>query len=300
MVPPPTRTISTRLTVTYAGFEGESDLLEKLYKRGLKGEQIAPSLYVQPGMLMFWSHEPVAPWQTPEWLAQMREQLRPNAYLRLIENRWVSGESSFVEMDWWDACTRPHLSPIVAESTLPVWIGVDASIKRDSTAIVACTWDEREQRVRVVFHRIFQPTRDSPLDFESTIEETLLDLNQRFDIQEVRFDPYQMISSAQRLQRVGLPMQEFPQSVPNLTEVSTNLYDLIKGKNLLVYPDDAIRLAISRAIALETSRGWRIAKEKASHKIDVVVALAQSALGATKSRGSYKNKLIQIRSLGIW
>jgi phage terminase large subunit-like protein len=125
-------------------------------------------------------------------------------------------------------------------------------------------------------------------------------LNQRFDIQEVRFDPYQMISSAQRLQRVGLPMQEFPQSVPNLTEVSTNLYDLIKGKNLLVYPDDAIRLAISRAIALETSRGWRIAKEKASHKIDVVVALAQSALGATKSRGSYKNKLIQIRSLGIW
>ena len=34
MVPVPTRKVSLRLTVTYAGFAGESDLLEELYKRG--------------------------------------------------------------------------------------------------------------------------------------------------------------------------------------------------------------------------------------------------------------------------
>jgi hypothetical protein len=45
MVPVPTRTISVRLTVTYAGFEGESKLLEDLYKRGIQGDQIAPDLY---------------------------------------------------------------------------------------------------------------------------------------------------------------------------------------------------------------------------------------------------------------
>jgi hypothetical protein len=37
MVPPPTRKIACRLTVTYAGFTGESVLLEALYKRGLTG-----------------------------------------------------------------------------------------------------------------------------------------------------------------------------------------------------------------------------------------------------------------------
>src|SRR5207249_10627733 len=79
-----------------------------------------------------------------------------------------------------------------------------------------------------------------------------------------------------------LPMVEFPQSVPNLTEASTNLYELIKGRNLVVYVDEALRLAVHRAVALETSRGWRIAKEKQAHKIDVVVALAQAALGAAK------------------
>jgi hypothetical protein len=41
MVPVPTRKISVRLTVTYAGFEGESKLLEDLYKRGLQGTEIA-------------------------------------------------------------------------------------------------------------------------------------------------------------------------------------------------------------------------------------------------------------------
>jgi len=40
MVPVPTRKISMRLTVTYAGFEGESELLWGLYQRGLKGEKL--------------------------------------------------------------------------------------------------------------------------------------------------------------------------------------------------------------------------------------------------------------------
>jgi hypothetical protein len=42
-----------------------------------------------------------------------------------------------------------------------------------------------------------------------------------------------MISSAQRLAREGLTMVEFPQTV---TESSQNLFDLVKGRNLLVYP----------------------------------------------------------------
>jgi len=45
LVPVPTRLISCRLTVTYAGFEGESELLHELYRRGLAQPEIAPSLY---------------------------------------------------------------------------------------------------------------------------------------------------------------------------------------------------------------------------------------------------------------
>src|SRR5262249_42056291 len=41
MVPPPTRKIACRLTVTYAGFEGEGELLQELYQRGMAGKQLA-------------------------------------------------------------------------------------------------------------------------------------------------------------------------------------------------------------------------------------------------------------------
>jgi phage terminase large subunit-like protein len=284
-VPPPTRKVAGRLTVTYAGFSGESALLEDLHTLGLRGEQIAPDLYATPGViLMYWSHECRAPWQTAAWIEQMRTQLRPNQFLRMIENRFVTSESTFVDPAWWTACEQidPEARMLVADPGLRVWVGIDASVKRDSTAIVACTWDEPAKRVRIVWHRVYQPSPTDPIDFESTIEATVRELAGRFRIVEPRFDPYQMVSSAQRLTAAGVKMVEFPQSVPNLTEASSNLYELVKSANLIAYSDDAIRLAIHRAVALETSRGWRIAKDKQSHKIDVVVALAQAALGATK------------------
>ena len=70
--------------------------------------------------------------------------------------------------------------------------------------------------------------------------------------------------------------------MPNLTSASQNLYELIKGGGIAVYPDDDIRLAVQRAIAVEGARGWKIAKEKTSHKIDIVVALAMAAIAAVQ------------------
>jgi ABC-type sulfate transport system permease component len=91
---------------------------------------------------------------------------------------------------------------------------------------------------------------------------------------------------AYRAARAGLTIEEFPQSPANLTAASQNLFELISAGNIVAYPDAAMRLAVSRAVAVETSRGWRISKEKASHKIDVVVALAMSALAAVRSQGA--------------
>jgi hypothetical protein len=63
-----------------------------------------------------------------------------------------------------------------------------------------------------------------------------------------------------------------------------NLFQLIKGRNLLVYPDDDIRLAVSRAVAVEGSRGWKIAKDKQSHQIDIVIAMGMAALACVKGQ----------------
>jgi hypothetical protein len=86
-------------------------------------------------------------------------------------------------------------------------------------------------------------------------------------------------------------MREYPQSVPNLTAIGANLFELIKSGGLVVYPADDLRLAVSRTIALETPRGLRLAKEKTSHKIDVVIALAMAALHAVE-QGSFEQVLV--------
>ena len=169
LVPPPTRRIACRLTVTYAGFEGESALLEELYRRGLQQPQVALNLYAGDGMLMFWTHEPVAPWQTDARLAEMRRSLRPNQFRRMIENRFVTSASSFIDMAAWDRCVDRGLGHAVNNPGLPIWVGVDGSVKHDSTAIVATTWEKTAQRVRLVTHRVFQPSPEEPLDFEATI-----------------------------------------------------------------------------------------------------------------------------------
>jgi phage terminase large subunit-like protein len=284
MTPPPTRKIACRITVTYAGFEGESVLLEELYKRGLSQPQIGDDLYGGEGLLMFWSHKPIAPWQDEAWLTDMRRQ-RASVYQRHVLNQFASSSSQFVDLNKWDQCVRPNLVPVHADMFCEAFVGIDASYKHDSAAIVAVAFDQSTQMVRLLNHKVFQPSPDTPLDFELTIESHLLDLKRRFQLRKVLFDPYQMISTAQRLAKAGVPVEEFPQSNPNLTAASQNLFDLIQSQALVLYPDADMRLAVSRAVAIEGPRGWRIGKEKSAFKIDIIVALAMAVHAACVAQG---------------
>jgi phage terminase large subunit-like protein len=281
LIPVPTQPISFRLVVSHAGFEGESALLQEMYERGLKLPQVGTDLYAGDGTLMFWSHVPIAPWQDDRWIADARRKLRPNQFLRMIENKFVSTESAFVSPAAWDNITDLKLNAVVSDPALPVFVGVDAGYKHDHTALVAVTTlDDSTQKVRLVTHRIFQPSPDQPLDFEAAIESTLQDWSKRFAIQRVLYDPWQMQATAQRLQRAGLPLKECPQTPAYLTAIGQNLFDLVMGGNIAVYHSDQIRNAVLAAVARETPRGWRLVKEKQSHKIDAVVALAMAAHAA--------------------
>jgi phage terminase large subunit-like protein len=276
----PTQLISVRLTTTHAGYENESELLLEMYKRGMALPEIAPGLHGGDHMLFFWSNVPLAPWQTQDWLDEMRRLTRPIQYLRQFENKFVSSENVFIDPEQWARCVNPDWAPPVADPELRIFVGIDGSVKHDASSIVATTFDDKAQLVKLVFHRSFFPSPDDPIDFEESIEHTLLDLKKRFCVVKVLFDPHQLQASMQRLAKAGLRVEEFAQTTSNLTAASQALYDLIQGRGLMVYPDKVMRSAISRCVAVESMRGWRIAKEKNSHQIDVVVALAQACYAA--------------------
>ena len=113
----------------------------------------------------------------------------------------------------------------------------------------------------------------------------MLDWRQRFVLRQVLFDPFQMAAVSQRLAKAHVPIEEYPQTVPNLTAATSNLFDLIQSRSIALYPDAAMRLAVSRAIIVESSRGWRLDKLKQQHKIDVVVALSMACLAAVRGQG---------------
>jgi phage terminase large subunit-like protein len=221
----------------------------------------------------------MASWEDRDYLTQQKARLPANIYRRLHLNL-PGTASSFIDMAAWDQCVDPSWREVLHDKQLVVYVGIDAGHKHDSSAVVAVCFDRATKRIKVVFHRIFVPQRGEPLDFETTIADTVRVLQRRYRVAQVLFDPWQMQAVAQQLEREGTPILEYPQTQGNLTAIGQNLFDLITAKNLTLYPDAAMRLAASRAVAHEMPRGWRISKATQSHRIDVIVALALAAWAA--------------------
>lgn len=281
LTPPPTEPNAWMLVVTYAGWTSESLLLERFYKRGLSGERIDDDLemYRNDDLVMFWSHTPRQPWQDERYYNSQREILRPNTFARLHLNQWVTAESAFLTPELWDACVdSDHLEVLLGSGPFRrnrmVVVGVDVSTKGDSSAVVVVENDG--SKIRVLAHKIWQPSASEPMDLEATVEKFIRDIDARFFIQAAYYDPYQFHRSATTLQLAGIRMREFPQTVANTTRMGQILFDVIQRRVLVLYPSAELRQQAMNAIAIETARGFRIAKEKASKKIDSIVALSMA------------------------
>src|SRR5262245_43972014 len=169
LTPPPTEFSAWVLIVTYAGFTQESDLLESLYKRGLAGRRIDSELecYEADELFMFWSHTPRQEWQDEKYYAQQRKILRPAQFQRLHRNEWVSSENRFIDPEPYDACVEPGLRP---DPRGTLFIGVDASIRRDSTPCVAIRYDDFSDRLVLADHKIWKLLPGQPINLEASVE----------------------------------------------------------------------------------------------------------------------------------
>ncbi|MDY6839243.1 MAG: terminase large subunit [Thermodesulfobacteriota bacterium] len=263
----PARKEPLTLITSYAGFE-ETGPLWDVYQRGIKKKD--------PKMWFFWSEKNLASWITKEYLKTQRTRLRPNSYLRLHENKWTSSESAFIDLDDWDACVDTKHHPVIMPNrSLSIVAAVDASVSGDSTAITAVA--NINDRVALVRHRKWAPKR-TKIDFE-VVEEYIRQLHRDFYLKKCLYDPYQMVSSAQRLVKDGIRMEPYNQTVSNLTAMGQNLYDLIINRILLVYKCKEFRKHAQNATAQESARGWKITKKTNSKKVDLIVSLAMAAIG---------------------
>jgi hypothetical protein len=98
-------------------------------------------------------------------------------------------------------------------------------------------------------------------------------------VRRIICDPYQLHRSIMTL-KAGLPIEEFAQTTANTVRMGQTLFDLLKGRNLTLYPDAELREQALNAVAIENPQGFRLAKEKASRKIDGMVALSMACVAA--------------------
>jgi phage terminase large subunit-like protein len=294
LTPPPTEPEAWVLLVSYAGFVGESLLLERFYQRGLAGERLDDDLevYRSDDLVMFWSHTPRQPWQTAEYYAEQRRSLRPNAYLRMHENRWVQGTEQFITAELWDGNVDPDHRPFVDRAPSGVYIGLDAAVKHDNAAGVAVR--KAGQRLELVAHKIWKPTPSEPLDIENTIEAWVREMCARHRVEAVLCDPYQLHRSITTLRARGVRIREYPQTSPNLTAMGELFFELLRGRNLRLYPDVELRQQALNTVAIESTRGWRIAKEKSAKKIDAIIASAMSCKAALDGESGGTVKMVKL------
>lgn len=158
-----------------------------------------------------------------------------------------------------------------------VFIAIDGSSKRDSTAI-AVVAPNGDDGVRLLNHKIFVPSKDDPIDFEQ-VEQSLLDYKKKYPRCTIIFDSTQLEFMMQRLRRAGLSCEEFRQTPASITAMTQVLFDLIRYRKLAVYPDQKLRHAITSMLVVEKSTGMRFAssKQQKDHT-DVVTALAMACL----------------------
>lgn len=270
---------SQRWIETYAGFSGESPLLEQLYQVGVKeGRQLdlgIPGLEVYTNdaskLLCLWNTQPRCPWQTAEYYAQESAVLAPNEFQRVHRNQWVSSEDVFVPGEWWDTCLT-DVPPLGEYQSIV--IGIDAATTSDCFGIVAVS-KESPNTVAVRYARAWTPPQGGKIDFDEP-EAELRRLAQQYKVAQFAFDPYQLHDLATRLRKQGVGwFKEFKQGEDRLI-ADKQLHDMIRERRVLHSAEPELTAHIKHANRKTEGEKMRIIKRAEHLKIDLAVALSMA------------------------
>lgn len=285
-----------RILDSYAGFEGESRVWHGLVDRGLQGQRINREwpIFQAGGLILFHIEGEEArrrcfrgtAEEAKAYYDDQAANLRPNAFIRMHGNQRTAGESAFIDPEAWEACYSGDVHPIGPGDRVRLVVGCDASTSRDLTSLVGVAYDPTTGLTDVRLVRVWKPQKilgiragKPTVDLVETIGAEVTRLHQAGQLAGVVCDPYQLHTLIVEWERAGIRVIELPQNAGRV-DSDQALYDAIIGRSVRHYNDPGLNDAILNAVALETARGFRLAKEKASKKIDPAVALSMAHYGA--------------------
>ena len=268
---------SFRWVETYAGFRGESQLLEQLYEQTVvKGQRLDEDIEIFRNGQMFalWNTRPRLPWQSPEYYASEEQILDPSEFLRVHRNQWSAGSAArfLPSMLWWDQ-NRVEL-PVLDEKT-PLACAADAGVTSDAFAFVAVS--KHAGKVAVRYARLWEPD-GRPLDY-APIKAEIKTFCEQHRVLQVAYDPYQLHSMMQELMQAAVVWTEpFSQAGPR-AEADKLLHDSIRDGLIAHAGDQMLRQHLDNAdrkLEGDDRERMRLIKRRSDLKIDLAVALGMA------------------------
>lgn len=288
---------------TYAGFEGDSPILEELYSAVVSDETRIKiphnaECYAQSGIFATWVTKHLLEWQSEDYYQAERATLTPEQFNRLHNNQWVTSENAFVPIAWWDQCAGTIPTLLEYEEIV---IALDAGISSDCFAIVAVSRDRRYESQHLDtgediapnyfvlrYARKWTPPKGQKLKFESDTPEDITPaseikrLVEHYNVVQVAYDPWQL---EHFVSQKASELQTWFESFGQITEreiADKQLYDIIRNGRIVYDPRNAnmqdMRDHLQNAAAdiRGDDRKLRIVKRDEKRKIDLAVALSMA------------------------
>lgn len=235
------------------------------------------------------------------------------AFQRLHLNMPISGVSTWLDLERWDACgTR---APEAELEGRDAYGGLDLSSKKDLTAfglvvpdpespgdydLVLRLWMPEESiRARADEDRVpydvwaaegwITPTPGNVIDY-AFVEEEIRQVAEKFSLEELAFDPYAATQTSTRLGDEGLTMVSFRQGFLSMSEPTKEFEKLVLSRRLRHDRNPVLRwMAANCAVAMDAAGNVKPCKKTtkkrdATARIDGIVAAIMAVGRATLPR----------------
>jgi hypothetical protein len=298
MTVPPTRWgQAIRWVESYAGYSGESVVLEDLYHLGTMGSKRHPHFPDLPvninkpaRLFCYWDRVPRMPWQTDEYYAQESLVMPPDEFRRIHRNEWVDPITKAIPIEWWDACLDVVIDgealPTLDKRT-PVVLALDAAVSHDCCAAVLISRHPDRKRTDTAVRgcKIWAPPSGEKIDFSQTMEPYVVRCLENHNVVMVAYDEFQLHKLCTDLRRKhGGRFQEFSQGSARAV-ADKQLYEMILHRQIVHGGHIGLRQHIDNAAskAVEDSKlrfikmdNKRTRTGQTSKPIDALVAMSMA------------------------
>jgi hypothetical protein len=226
------------------------------------------------------------PWQDPEELEQLRHELPPSAYDRLILNIWSEAEDRAIAPEDYEAAAREcrrHGAPPAGirgggfrlrdpATDVRYVITVDVGTRNDATVICVAHREPLDPEQPNVGHRVvvdhidrWQGSKKRHVQI-ADIRHRVVFLSAEYNRARVYADPDQFVDSIQQLNRLGVRASEWAFTATSVGQVATSLVQAFHNRLIVVPDSPMLKDELLKVRLRETSPGvTRLDHDHQSH-----------------------------------